>query len=133
MELFVGAGGLALGSARAGLEHEVVIEWDKNACETLRQNKANGVEHVRDWTIVEGDVRRYDFAQHRGEVDFVVGGPPCQPFSLGGRHRAWEDQRDMFPEAVRSIRQIMPKAFIFENVKGLLRQNFANYYSYIIR
>jgi len=132
VELFVGAGGLALGTARAGLHHESAIEWDRNACDTLRRNKADGVEHVRDWRIVQGDVRQYDFAQHRGDVDFVVGGPPCQPFSLGGRHKGREDKRDMFPEAVRAVREILPKAFIFENVKGLLRQSFANYYNYII-
>ncbi len=133
VELFVGAGGLALGTARAGFEHEAVIEWDGNACDTLRRNKADGVEHVRDWRIIEGNVAEYNFRQHEGEADCVIGGPPCQPFSLGGRHRGRDDQRDMFPQAVRAVREIMPKAFIFENVKGLLRQSFANYYSYIIR
>jgi len=132
IELFVGAGGLALGTSRAGMHHDVAIEWDRNACDTLRRNQANGVAEIRDWRIVEGDVRDYDFAQHRGAADFVVGGPPCQPFSLGGRHKAFEDKRDMFPQAVRAVREIMPKAFIFENVKGLLRQSFANYYQYII-
>jgi DNA (cytosine-5)-methyltransferase 1 len=133
IELFVGAGGLALGTFRAGMHHEVAIEWDRNACDTLRANQANGVDAVRDWQIVEGDVRDYDFAQHCGDIDFVVGGPPCQPFSLGGRHKGYDDKRDMFPQAVRAVREIMPKAFIFENVKGLLRENFANYYQYIIR
>lgn len=132
IELFVGAGGLALGTSRAGMEHEVAIEWDKNACDTLRRNKTDGVADVRNWRIVEGDVREYDFSQHRNDVDFVVGGPPCQPFSLGGRHRAFEDHRDMFPEAIRAVREVMPKAFMFENVKGLLRQSFANYYQYIL-
>lgn len=131
VELFVGAGGLALGTARAGLHHDVAIEWDHNACDTLRTNQSNGVEEVRHWRIVEGDVRDYDFSQHHGTADVVVGGPPCQPFSLGGRHKGNDDKRDMFPQAVRAVREIMPKAFIFENVKGLLRQNFANYYQYI--
>ncbi len=85
LELFVGAGGLALGTARAGMRHEAAIEWNRNACATLRRNQAEGVAKVRNWRIVEGDVRDYDFAQHHGEIDFVVGGPPCQPFSLGGR------------------------------------------------
>jgi len=132
IELFVGAGGLALGTSRAGMNHEVAIEWDKNACDTLRRNKSNGVADVRNWRIVQGDVKDYDFAQHHGEIDFVVGGPPCQPFSLGGRHRSHADKRDMFPQAIRAVREVMPKAFIFENVKGLLRQSFANYYQYII-
>lgn len=133
IELFVGAGGLALGSHRAGMCHDVVIEWNRNACDTLRLNQRSGVLGVRDWRVVEGDVGEYDFSQHCDKVDFVVGGPPCQPFSLGGRHQANQDKRDMFPQAVRAVREIMPKAFLFENVKGLLRQSFANYYQYIIR
>ena len=133
IELFVGAGGLALGTAAAGLKHEVAIEWDRNACDTLRHNHDRGVAGVRDWRIVEGDVRDYDFRPHKGRVDVVVGGPPCQPFSMGGRHRGPDDRRDMFPQAVRAVRESAPRAFIFENVKGLLRQSFANYYQYIIR
>jgi len=133
VELFVGAGGLAIGTARGGFAHEAVIEWDRNACDTLRRNKAEHVEHVRDWTIVEGDVRDYDFSRHRDGVDVVIGGPPCQPFSLGGKHLGCHDARNMFPEAIRSVREIMPKAFMFENVKGLLRRNFANYYGYILK
>lgn len=132
LELFVGAGGLALGSARAGFVHAAVMDWDKNACQTLRSNKARDVESVRDWEIVEGDVREYDFRPHRDRVDVIFGGPPCQPFSVGGKHLGHEDARNMFPQAVRAIREVRPKAFVFENVKGLLRPNFANYYSYII-
>ena len=132
IELFVGAGGLALGTSRAGMRHEVAIEWDRNACDTLRHNQKAGVEEVRDWHIIQDDVRNYDFSQHQNDVDFVVGGPPCQPFSLGGNHKGNCDDRDMFPQAVRAVREIAPKAFIFENVKGLLRQNFTNYYQYII-
>ena len=62
----------------------------------------------------------------------VAGGPPCQPFSLGGKHRAHQDGRDMFPEAVRAVRELRPRCFIFENVKGLLRQSFASYFSYVV-
>jgi DNA (cytosine-5)-methyltransferase 1 len=61
----------------------------------------------------------------------VSGGPPCQPFSLGGKHRGYNDARDMFPEAVRAVRELRPKAFIFENVKGLTRETFADYFGYI--
>ena len=88
---------------------------------------------ARDWEIVERDVRKYDFSLHRGTADVVVGGPPCQPFSLGGKHLGAADHRNMFPQAVRAVREIAPKAFVFENVRGLLRRNFANYYSYIIK
>lgn len=132
LELFAGAGGLALGTAKAGFNHVAVFDWDRNACRTLRRNKAEGVFHVRDWEIVEIDVRSYDFQSFAGKVDVVCGGPPCQPFSIGGRHLGHHDERNMFPEAVRVVRDVRPAAFIFENVKGLLRRSFANYYNYII-
>lgn len=132
LELFAGAGGLALGTAEAGFRHKTVIEWNANACATLRRNHDDGVQHARDWEIVEGDVHKYDFTKYQGEVDFVCGGPPCQPFSLGGKHRGREDDRNLFPEAIRAVREVRPKAFVFENVKGLLRKSFANYYTYII-
>lgn len=132
IELFAGAGGLALGTANAGLQHKVVIEWDENACSTLRRNHLDGVQHVLNWKIVEGDVHDYDFSQHRHDISFVSGGPPCQPFSIGGKHRGHGDRRNMFPEAVRAIREIRPLAFMFENVRGLLRENFAKYFGYII-
>lgn len=132
IELFAGAGGLALGTAQAGFEHEAVLEWNANACNTLRRNHDAGVSHVAEWEVVDGDVRDYDFSKHAGSVEFIAGGPPCQPFSLGGKHLGQQDSRNMFPEAVRAVREIAPKAFVFENVKGLLRQNFSNYYNYII-
>ncbi len=133
IELFAGAGGLTLATANAGFDHVAVLEWDRNACNTIRRNLAAGVARVRDCRIVEGDVAAYDFRRHAGEAEFVSGGPPCQPFSIGGRHRGMDDGRNMFPHAVRAIREIAPKAFLFENVKGLLRKSFANYYSYIIQ
>lgn len=132
IELFAGAGGLALGTAGAGFKHVAVLEWDANACQTLRRNSVGGPSEARDWHVVEGDVRDYDFQAHAGDIDLLCGGPPCQPFSIGGKHRGHEDRRNMFPEAVRAIRVLRPKAFILENVKGLLRQNFTNYYNYII-
>lgn len=132
IELFAGAGGLALGTSLAGFKHDAVLEWDADACRTLRRNQSLGVDHVRDWEIIEGDVCNYDFHPHADKALVVCGGPPCQPFSLGGKHRGSEDHRNMFPQAVRAVREIRPRAFMFENVKGLLRQNFANYYSYII-
>lgn len=132
IELFAGAGGLALGTSLAGFSHDAVFEWDANACRTLRHNQARGVCHSSNWEIVEGDVCEYDFGKHADRTLVISGGPPCQPFSLGGKHRGSDDHRNMFPQAVRAIREIRPLAFMFENVKGLLRQNFANYYSYII-
>lgn len=80
---------------------------------------------------VQSDVRAINFTMHEGKVDLVTGGPPCQPFSLGGKHKGFDDERDMWPEAVRAVREAQPKAFIFENVKGLTREAFATYLSYI--
>jgi DNA (cytosine-5)-methyltransferase 1 len=79
---------------------------------------------------VQGDVRDVDFAAH-GPVELVAGGPPCQPFSMGGKAKGYNDGRDMFPQAVRAVRELQPKAFIFENVRGLLRPAFANYVEFI--
>lgn len=132
LELFVGAGGLALGAARAGFEHAAVLDSNSTACQTLLRNKRSGIEHVRGWDVIECDAREFDFAEYANTVDIVFGGPPCQPFSIGGKHRGHEDERNMFPDAIRAIREIRPMAFVFENVKGLLRTSFANYYNYII-
>jgi DNA (cytosine-5)-methyltransferase 1 len=131
IELFAGAGGLAIATSNAGFQHDTVIEWDRNACDTMRRNKLIGSGHAADWEIVEGDVRDYRFSKHAGQVEFISGGPPCQPFSIGGKHRGMDDSRNMFPQAVRAVREVAPKAFLFENVKGLLRSSFSNYFSYI--
>jgi DNA (cytosine-5)-methyltransferase 1 len=131
IELFVGAGGLGIGLHKAGFKPVNVIEWDRYCCDTIRENQARGVRAVVDWTLTESDVREIDFGQYEGRIHLVSGGPPCQPFSLGGQHRAHKDARDMFPEAIRAVRCARPWAFIFENVKGLTRQTFRNYFEYI--
>lgn len=131
LELFVGAGGMAMGGAAAGLRPKAVLDWDRWACETIRQNADAGLAPFVHWNVEQVDVRHFDFGQFADEVEIVTGGPPCQPFSLGGRHRAYDDTRDMFPQAVRAVRQTRPKAFVFENVKGLTRQSFLNYFEYI--
>jgi DNA (cytosine-5)-methyltransferase 1 len=131
IELFAGAGGLGIGVSRAGFNPAAVIEWDPYCCDTIRQNQARKIEPVAHWPLVEGDVRDFDFSDIRGEVHLVSGGPPCQPFSLGGKHRGPLDERDMFPQAIRAVRELRPKAFVFENVKGLTRASFASYLEYI--
>jgi DNA (cytosine-5)-methyltransferase 1 len=91
------------------------------------------LKDVANWPVpIEGDVRDVDFREHNGKLALVSGGPPCQPFSLGGKHKGDLDKRDMWPEAVRAVRETNPKAFIFENVKGLTRSNFAGYFNYIL-
>lgn len=131
VELFAGAGGLAIGMGNAGFDHAAVLEWDHDACETLRANQRHGISAVDHWPIHEGDARAFDYSSLK-KIEVVSGGPPCQPFSLGGKHRGYEDGRDMFPEAVRAVRELRPKAFIFENVKGLLRQSFSTYLQYVL-
>ncbi|MBD8504964.1 DNA cytosine methyltransferase [Hoyosella sp. G463] len=130
VELFAGAGGLALGCGLAGFRPVIVCEWDKWACDTVRQNRDAGYPLVSGWDVREGDVRDVDWSGIR-DIDLVAGGPPCQPFSAGGKARAAEDRRDMFPVTAEVIRQLRPLAFIVENVRGLTRPAFANYYSYV--
>lgn len=132
VELFAGAGGLGLGLSLAGFEPETVIEWDKWACDTIRENILSGYPLVKDWKIFEGDAKLFDYSSVFSEIDLISGGPPCQPFSLGGKHKAFKDKRDMFPIAVDAVRRLAPRAFIFENVKGITRASFANYFQYII-
>jgi DNA (cytosine-5)-methyltransferase 1 len=132
IELFAGAGGLGIGLHQAGFHPLNVIEWDRYCCDTIRENQSRGSEAVGSWKkVTEGDVRAVDFKNYQGKVQLVSGGPPCQPFSLGGKHKAHGDTRDMFPQAIRAVREAQPKAFIFENVKGLTRATFRNYFEYI--
>lgn len=131
IELFAGAGGLAMGMTRAGFQHSAVVEWNDDACQTIRENQSHYVEPGQDFMLYEGDARSFDFTPYSGQVEVVSGGPPCQPFSLGGKHGGNLDERDMFPTAVQAVRETKPRAFIFENVKGLLRQSFSSYFEYV--
>lgn len=124
LEIFSGAGGLAKGIEMAGARHQAFVEWNGDACKTLRWNYSPDI-------VFETDIRDFQFSQF-SNIDVIAGGPPCQPFSLGGKALGYKDDRDMFPYAISAIRQLTPKVFIFENVKGLLRQSFARYFSYII-
>jgi DNA (cytosine-5)-methyltransferase 1 len=124
IELFSGMGGLAKGLELAGFKHVKLVEYNKHACATLRLNF--NPKH-----IYEGDIAEFDM-DSLDNIDFVAGGPPCQPFSLGGKHKADTDIRDMFPYAIHAIEKLKPKAFMFENVNGLLRESFSEYFMYII-
>ena len=124
LELFSGAGGLAQGIAEHGVRHEALVELNKDAAATLRRNFQSDIVH-------HTDIRDFDFSTY-GHVDIVAGGPPCQPFSIGGKHKGNTDQRDMFPYACKAIAQCTPSVFIFENVKGLLRKSFSTYFEYIL-
>lgn len=124
LEIFSGTGGLAKGLEIAGFEHASFVEFNKDACASLRQNFDLSM-------VYEGDIANFDLTTLTN-IDIVAGGPPCQPFSLGGKHKAHHDSRDMFPYAIRCIEYLQPKVFFFENVKGLLRTSFAEYFDYII-
>ncbi len=129
IELFAGAGGLGLGADLAGLKPQLIVERDKWCCETLSANRKS---ILTSWPeTAQLDIHNVDFKPWENQIDVVTGGPPCQPFSLGGKHRSNEDQRDMWAQAVRSVREVKPRAFIFENVKGLTRSSFSSYFSYI--
>lgn len=132
LELFCGTGGLALGLQQAGFSHRALIEWDKDSCENIKANIGNGYSLIQGWNVIQSDVRAINFNERFSGVRLVSGGPPCQPFSLGGKHQANNDKRDMFPQAVRAVRELQPQAFIFENVKGLLRRSFSSYFNYIL-
>jgi DNA (cytosine-5)-methyltransferase 1 len=122
-----------MGLSLAGFGAAAVVERDRWCCDTIRENQARGFPVVADWPLHEADVR--DFVREtlpRDGIDLVAGGPPCQPFSMGGKHKANLDERDMFPVTVDVIRRLKPRAFIVENVKGLTRQAFANYYQYTL-
>ena len=123
-EIFSGAGGLAKGLEMAGFEHLSFVESNKHACNSLRQNFDPS-------KVYEGDIATYDLT-NLSAIDLVAGGPPCQPFSLGGKHKSHQDNRDMFPYAIKCIEALKPKAFLFENVRGLLRSSFSSYFEYIL-
>jgi DNA (cytosine-5)-methyltransferase 1 len=131
VELFSGCGGLAMGLSRVGFDHQLMVEWNSCAVATVRHNRARGVAHVAHWPIERLDVRAVDWSRYHG-MELVAGGPPCQPFSIGGKHRGDADARDMWPQAMRAVREIRPEAFLFENVRGLMRPKFRPYLNAIV-
>jgi len=112
IELFAGAGGMALGMERAGFEHILLNEIDKHAVKTLKKNRP-------EWNVVHQDISKVDFKPYRG-VDLLTGGYPCQAFSYAGKKRGLEDTRGtLFYEFARTLKESQPKVFLAENVKGL--------------
>jgi len=141
IELFTGGGGLALAMHNAGFRHLLAVELNKRACATLRANRATDyVPDSRDpqrlddsWPLIEGDIANVDFTRWENKVDAVAGGVPCQPWSLGGVGKGYDDPRNLWPELFRCVRETRPKVIVAENVKGLLRPSFRPYYEYILR
>lgn len=117
IELFAGAGGLALGLEKAGFKAVLLNEFDKYACATLRQNRP-------EWHVVEKSIAEVDFSAYHGQIDFLSGGFPCQAFSYAGNKQGFDDTRGtLFFEFARAIKEIQPKVFLGENVRGLLNHD----------
>lgn len=123
---------MALGFSSNNVQHRAIVEWNTHACNTIRHNKLHEVDPISYWPdVTEGDVKNFKYGAFEG-VDLITGGPPCQPFSMGGKHGGFLDDRDMFPQAIRAVREARPRAFVFENVQGLTRAAFADYFDYIL-
>lgn len=125
LEICAGAGGQSLGLEDAGFSHVAAVEIEPDACETLRLNRP-------EWKVVEADVHDFDGLPHRG-IDLLAGGVPCPPFSVAGKQLGADDERDLFPQALRLVRECEPTAVMLENVPGLSQARFAGYREQVLR
>ncbi|MEA2165546.1 MAG: (cytosine-5)-methyltransferase 1 [Thermoanaerobaculia bacterium] len=119
-EICAGAGGQAIGLEAAGFDCVAAVELDHHACETLRANRPK-------WNVIEADVRMVDGIGYRGRVDLLAGGVPCPPFSIAGKQLGGDDERDLFPEALRLATEMKPRAIMLENVPGFASEKFREY------
>ncbi|MFC5994566.1 DNA cytosine methyltransferase [Pseudonocardia hispaniensis] len=127
VEICAGAGGQALGLEEAGFEHELAVELDAHACQTLRENRPS-------WKVAEGDVADPDVwnpAAYRG-VSLLAGGVPCPPFTIAGKQLGATDERDLFAWAVELVATVQPRALLLENVRGLSMPRFAGYRQHVL-
>src|SRR6266704_509071 len=125
LEICAGAGGQSLGLEQAGFTHAATVELDPDACTTLRLNRPG-------WKIVEQDVHHFDGGGYPG-VDLLAGGVPCPPFSIAGRQLGADDERDLFPQALRLVQEAKPAAVMLENVRGLASARFADYRQNVLK
>lgn len=125
LELCAGGGGQSIGLETAGFHCAAAVELDSDACKTLRNN----LPHTN---IIEGDLRAFNGRLYEG-VDLVAGGVPCPPFSIAGKQLGAHDERDLFPEALRIIREAGPRAVMLENVRGFCSAKFAPYRQTLLR
>ena len=125
VEICAGAGGQALGLAMAGFVHVALVEYEADYCNTLKQNRP-------EWNVICADVRNFNGKPYEG-VDLLAGGVPCPPFSIAGKQLGKDDERDLFPEALRLIKEIKPRAVMLENVRGFLDNGFSEYRQYILK
>jgi len=119
LDICTGAGGEAVGLEAAGFDLRAAVEIDAAACATLRLNRPQ-------WNVIEGDVRHVAGRDFRG-IDLLAAGVPCPPFSIAGKQLGAEDERDLFPEILRLIEQVRPRAVLLENVRGLATAKFDTY------
>ena len=124
VEICAGAGGQALGLSMAGFVHTALVEYEQEYCDCLKTNKP-------DWPVICADVHDFDGTPYKG-TDLLAGGVPCPPFSVAGKQMGKDDERDLFPEALRLIREIEPRAVMLENVRGFLDPSFASYREHIL-
>ncbi len=125
VEICAGAGGQALGLALAGFEHVALVEYESEYCETLKKNRP-------DWNVICADVHDFNGLPYQ-DVDLLAGGVPCPPFSVAGKQLGKDDERDLFPEAIRLVREIKPRSVMLENVRGFLDPGFAEYRKQILQ
>lgn len=125
VEICAGAGGQALGLAMAGFHHLVLVEYEQDYCKVLKANRP-------EWNVLCKDIHDFDGIPYQG-VDLLAGGVPCPPFSVAGKQLGRDDERDLFPEAIRLIGEIKPRAVMLENVRGLLSTQFDQYREEILK
>ncbi len=125
VEICAGAGGQALGLALAGFTHVALVEYEKDYCRILKLNRP-------EWNVICTDVQAFDGRPYQG-IDLLAGGVPCPPFSVAGKQLGKDDERDLFPEAIRLIREMKPRAVMLENVRGFLDSGFVEYRKYILQ
>ena len=124
LEICAGAGGQASGLESAGFHHVALVEYEKAYCDVLSANRP-------DWNVIESDVRDFDATPYKG-VDLFAGGVPCPPFSVAGKQLGRDDERDLFPEALRLIGECSPRLVMLENVRGFLDPAFDDYRHFIM-
>lgn len=125
IEICAGAGGQALGLEMAGFNHVALVEYEKDYCEVLKLNRPN-------WHVICADVKSFSGKPYENKIDLFAGGVPCPPFSVAGKQLGSADERDLFPEALRLIEEINPRAVMLENVRGFLDSTFTDYRNSIL-
>ena len=125
VEICAGAGGQALGLSMAGFEHVALIEYEKEYCDVLKKNRP-------DWNVICEDVKEFSGIPYRNQIDLLAGGVPCPPFSVAGKQLGSDDERDLFPDMLRLVEEIFPRAVMIENVRGFLDPTFDEYRSSIL-